>query len=432
MSREDDVADVRVLFSGVPPAGDGALRAAALILDKFDLQNDATILRRFAQSEDRLDDVIWAMIVERFEKAGGATTEAGASKQGPPQASSTSSPRESPPKSGAVVAPLLLTPSQFLSLDHASFRLWLNDNDLKGFEAMLPQSSDLKPADLHKRVFDTGPLGLSAILEDEVGASIRLSMFARIQQHFASAANSKSPAGATTSRSDVTSKAHSLKPTRLWGEMVDAVKLCDKSPAQRALQAELQNGREYTFHGSSASHAMWFAEAPQLACAKVEGLQFRSVATVPTARREMKPGFKIFFSGHFLAELVKEKRAKNASYVPVPGKLVDFATFWGIVGKAFSANKADQLVVDKALAKANSPDGLRAMSGVEVSRVGREHDAKIQVDGRHKIVTRVVFQVDIRHQLEMRVDFQVDVRHQLATRANLEAAGSSRQQPATD
>ena len=38
---------------------------------------------------------------------------------------------------------------------------WLSEN-----------KSDLKPCDLEKNVFDDGPLGLKAIIEDEVGATV--------------------------------------------------------------------------------------------------------------------------------------------------------------------------------------------------------------------------------------------------------------------
>jgi hypothetical protein len=129
----------------------------------------------------------------------------------------------------------------------------------------------------------------------------------------------------------------------------------------------------------------------------------------------MTPGFTVQFSGPLLHKVVEEKRIKNSTYVPVPGKLVDFATFWSIVAKVYTASKKDQLKADASLAKAHSPDGLRAMCDVELGRVVRTHDAAI----RAAEIERATYEIAIATR-EARLPSRTSSRR--ATRSSTSAA----------
>jgi hypothetical protein len=91
-----------------------------------------------------------------------------------------------------------LTPTQFLSLDPHQFRCWLEENDLMTISSVLPTNSELKPSDLLEIIFDDGPTGLKAILQDEVieGTAVKLIIVARLRSKFSKAADLRRPVDA--------------------------------------------------------------------------------------------------------------------------------------------------------------------------------------------------------------------------------------------
>ena len=121
-----------------------------------------------------------------------------------------------------------------------------------------------------------------------------------------------------------------------WAEIVALSKSKASKEAKvssQALNAELANGAEYTIPESSAPHAKWFADDPLAACGEIPGIDFIGVTTVNVARGSQKRAFVVSCSGSFLSEVVWKKRSTNSSYVAKSGAIVDFATFWGAVGK---------------------------------------------------------------------------------------------------
>jgi hypothetical protein len=84
---------------------------------------------------------------------------------------------------------LLLTAGEFRALGPPSFRRWLKENDLSLLEAILPAESQLKPSDLVEIIYDDGPEGFKATIQDEVGAPpVKLSTISRLRKAFAEAA----------------------------------------------------------------------------------------------------------------------------------------------------------------------------------------------------------------------------------------------------
>jgi hypothetical protein len=88
-----------------------------------------------------------------------------------------------------------LTPTQLLSLDPHQFRRWLEKNDFMSISSGLPVDLELKPRDLIESIFDDGPTGLKAILQDEVieGAAVKLIIIARLRSKFSQAADLRRP-----------------------------------------------------------------------------------------------------------------------------------------------------------------------------------------------------------------------------------------------
>ena len=75
--------------------------------------------------------------------------------------------------------------------------------------------------------------------------------------------------------------------------------------------------------------------------------------------------------------MVASKRSTNSSYVAKSGAVVDFAIFWGVVGKEYSANKKSKAEANKDLAKKNTPAALRAMRDLEIQREVTTHNKTI-------------------------------------------------------
>ena len=95
------------------------------------------------------------------------------------------------------------------------------------------------------------------------------------------------------------------------------------------------------------------------------------------ARGKRKRAFKVFFSGDRLRAIVSKKRSESATYKPVPDKLVDFATFYGMVGRGYTEQKYAQLTADTALAKKHPVESLAAMREVAFLQATRSCDALI-------------------------------------------------------
>ena len=89
----------------------------------------------------------------------------------------------------------------FRDLDHDQFCSWLRQNDLDVLEKLIRDGSDVKPSDLLPSLFDDGPLGFRAIIEDEIGAgiSVKLTLIMRLRNAMAVAANLERPAAEKTS-----------------------------------------------------------------------------------------------------------------------------------------------------------------------------------------------------------------------------------------
>ena len=272
-----------------------------------------------------------------------------------------------------------LTPTQFLSLDPHQFRCWLEENDLMTISSVLPTNSELKPSDLLEIIFDDGPTGLKAILQDEVieGTAVKLIIVARLRSKFSKAADLRRPVDAPSPTPDAATKTEGpfLGAKTSWSKMVaENKKRASKTPNARALAAEVAEGREYVFSVNCCAHGMWFNKSPEGACSLIEGIEFRRRTSTVVARGQTKEAYVLFCTGDFLAAVIKTKSGANSTYTATAGAVLDPPTFWGIIGRAYTENKKNQVAVDKALAKKYTPDALIALRGLEIKRSSKIHD----------------------------------------------------------
>ena len=88
---------------------------------------------------------------------------------------------------------------------------------------------------------------------------------------------------------------------------------------------------------------------------------------------DKQPGFVVFF-GKIFHDIVHSKRNLSQSYKPKADQLLDYATFYGILGKAYSALRKKNDKHDKELGEINSPDGIRAIMRLELERASSRSD----------------------------------------------------------
>ena len=235
--------------------------------------------------------------------------------------------------------------SLFCNKDHGQFCVWLRENDLETLAAQLSESrSDLRPCDLEKNVFDDGPSGLKAIIEDEVGATVKLSIIVRLRNKLAEVLNLRLPANSSPNL-DAKSKAPSpTLRTADWNEMVEANKAkSSKSNSSLKVSTELKEGSTYTMTENKTTHGLWFSGNPDRAC-NLMGVKLVSLTVVKSSRGQNLNGFVVRFSGAILASIVHKKQSSNKAYVAVAGKIVDSPTVYGLVGVAYTADKSVDLM----------------------------------------------------------------------------------------
>lgn len=273
------------------------------------------------------------------------------------------------------------TPIKTTGMDKNEFRGWLQAIGLEEFEKQLPSESDLKQSDLIAVINDDGPFGLKAVLQEELGSMgvVKLLDITRLRSSLAggaaqvrlhSSAITKTPASKTPSPFKTTD----------WTGMVVADRSAKKRPAERELTDELNAGNEYTYTENKTPHGQWFGESPAFACSTVEGLTFRTTTSAEVKRGSLKTAYVVHFSGELLSKIVALKRSSNSSYEPVSKKLVDAATFWGMIGTAFTKQKTTQLGIDKKLAKEHGPEAIRAICSLAVARSSAIFDEKISAE----------------------------------------------------
>ena len=165
--------------------------------------------------------------------------------------------------------------------------------------------------------------------------------------------------------------------------MVEANKAKSKYPNDRDVAAEIISGQSYVISANNAPHGAHFAADPEMACSLIKGIRFVSLTSTMVARGGVKPAYEVYVSGELLGEVVAAKRV-NPLYKPVASKIMDYATFWGIVGKSYTILKEDQLSVDKILAKKNTPQALRAIRDLDIRRALALHDVKIAQADRER------------------------------------------------
>jgi hypothetical protein len=122
---------------------------------------------------------------------------------------------------------------------------------------------------------------------------------------------------------------------------------------------------------------VWFDKSPEDACGLIEGIEFRGRTLTVVARGQTKVAYVVFCTDAYLAAVIKTKRGANSTYTATAGSVIDSATFWGAVGRAYTENNENQVTVEKALAKKNMPDALCVIRDLEIKRGTRIHDRKI-------------------------------------------------------